>query len=284
MDIMNRAGSVRLRAALGLVALVAASALIAPSTAFAQEEEHFDVLLFDDGAGNLRAGAIDVDELLPDLGGVAIEGELFGDSTSPGSSFVGAEPGFFSVADANVGVLGGSNDNLPAGATISLDFLVEPTLNISLAFWDDGLGQFGATPAGEQMTLASGAVSGLIGGTSEVLGLAIGTTGATGFFDDHPDFGLLGAPTPGVYLAYGQANVTGLDGPSNPFWLVFGTLDACEETASCTPVQELFNEGIEEQIEAGIDYVNLTLVPEPGTALLFGLGLMGLGHAGRARR
>ena len=273
----------RVYAGLSLCVLMSV-VLLGPGVAFAQEEPHFDVLLYDDGAGNLRAGAIDVDELLPELDTVAIEGELFGDSTAGTPTFQGADPGFFGVSDANAGLLGGANDNLPSGAAVTIDFLVEPTLNISLAYWDAGLGQFGATPNGETLTLTQGAsFFGSLGGTTEVLGVAIGSTSVTtGFLDDHPDYDL-GAATPGAYLAFGQANVAGLSGPSNPFWLVFGTLDECEETASCSAAQELFNEAIEEQIEAGIDYVNTTLVPEPGTALLMGLGLMGLGHASRSR-
>ncbi|MHA7839796.1 MAG: PEP-CTERM sorting domain-containing protein [bacterium] len=243
-----------------------------------------DVLLYDDGSGNLRAGAIDKDELLPALNTFVVEGELFGDTSLATPAFQGDEPGFFSVSDANAGVLGGLNTNLPGGAGVSLDFLVEPTLNISLSYWDDGLGQFGATPNGETMTLTKGAsFFGTLGGASEVLGAAIGTTGIDGFIDDHPDFDL-GTATPGVYLTYGQANVDGLDGPSNPFWLVFGTLDVCEQTESCTALQEAFNAGIEGQIEAGIAYVNTVLVPEPSTALLMSLGLMGLGHSARRSR
>ena len=257
--------------------------LLGAGAAFGQEEPHFDVLLYDDGAGNVRAGAIDVDELLPELNTFAIEGELFGDTTVGAPNFQGEAPGFFSVSDTNAGSLGGLNDNLPGGAAVTIDFLVEPTLNISLAYWDDALGQFGATPGGESLMLSQGAsLFGSLGGTNEVYGAAIGSTSGTGFLDDHPDYDL-GAATPGVYLAYGQANVSGLAGPSNPFWIVFGTLDICQEAGTCSAVQEMFNGEIEEQIEAGIGYVNATLVPEPGTALLLGLGLMGLGRSTRER-
>ena len=276
----KRAGRSRTLLALGVLFGV----LSVVGSAQAQEEGHFDVLLFDDGAGNLRAGAIDVDDLIPELGNVAIEGELFGDTSLATPTFQGEDPGFFSVSDTNAGLLGGVNTNLPGNAQVAVDFLVEPTLNISLAFWDDTAGSFGATPAGEGLTLTKGAsFFGTLAGTTEVLDVAIGTTSATGFLDDHPDYDL-GAATPGVYLAFGEASVEGLAGPSNPFWLVFGTLDVCEETASCSAIQEAFNEGIEEQIESAIDYVNTALVPEPSTAMLMALGLMGLSHSARRAR
>lgn len=271
---------------LGLAVAMAWASLGLAGSAGAQEV-HFDVLLFDDGAGNLRAGAIDVDALAPELDNVVIEGELFGDTIlGAPPTFQGADPGFFGVSDANEGVLGGSNANLPGGAAVTVDFLVEPTLNISLAYWDGAA--FGSPLAGETLSISKGATAyGALGGASSVLGVEIGTTSAAGFLDDHPDFDL-GAGTPGVYLAYGRANVAGLAGPSNPFWIVFGTLDLCVETASCSALQDQFNLEIEEQIEAAIGYVNANLVPipEPSTALLMALGLAGLNRAARrsARR
>lgn len=279
---IKKCGPTRFAAGVGFLLLSAVSLFAVAGAAFAQEEAHFDVLLYDDGAGNLRTGAIDVGTITPDLGNFAIEGEFFGDSTAGTPSYQGATPGFYSLSDANAGVLGGLNQNLPGGAAISLDFLVEPTLNISLAYWDDGVGQFGATPNNETLTITEGAsFFGSLGGTTEVTGVSLGSTSAsTGFFDNHADYDL-GAGTAGVYLAYVQANVVGFSDPSNPFWLIFGTLDGCEETASCSITQEAFNAGIEAQIESGISYVNTTLVPEPGTALLFGLGLMGLGRVNR---
>ena len=258
-------------AAIGLVALSAATA--------GAQEARFDVLLYGDGTGALRAGAIDVDELVPQLDDVVLEGELFGNTLLGSPTFSGSDPGFFSVSSANAGVLGSGNSNLPGGANVTIDFLVEPTLNISLAYWNGTA--FGATPNGETLTIATGAtIFGSLGGSSSVLGVDLGSTSATGFFDDHPDYDL-GAATPGVYLAYGRANVAGFAAPSNPFWIVFGTLDLCEETQSCSELQELFNFEIEEQIEAAIGYVNATLVPEPSTALLMALGLAGLNRVGR---
>ena len=266
----------------GLGGTLAAAVLAVFAVAPGAQALDFDVLLYDDGSGNVRAGGIDTDTLTPELGHAVLEGGLLGDTTLPNPSFQADEPGIFSVSDDNAGLLGGSNDNLPGGAAVTLDFLVEPTLNISLAYWDGA--QFGATPLGETLSVAVGAnLYGGLGGSNQLLGVDLGSTASDGGLHVHPDWDL-GVATPGVYLAYGHANVAGLNGPSNPFWLVFGTLDACAASADCTPLQELFNAGIEDQITAGIAYVNANLVPipEPSTALLMALGLAGL-NASRRR-
>lgn len=272
-----------------LLILLAVGAMLAGATvATADEGEehgHFDVLVYDDGSGNVRVGGVDVEDGIPFLDEFVFEGELEGDPSAPNPIFQGAEPGFFSFSDLNDDVLGGSNQTLPGGADVTANFLVEPTVGLSLSYWDDGLGLFGATPNNELMTITKDALVfgdiGLdgLGDPLEVLNAAIGTTALSGLMDDHPDFVMANDPTPGAYLAYGEVNVAGLNGPSNPFWIVFGTLDDCG--ATCTPDQIAFNEAIEEQIEAGIGYVETTLVPEPSTALLMGLGLMGLARAGR---
>lgn len=274
---VRRSGSAWLAIGAGIVGW---GGIVAIASAAAAQEAHYDILLYGDETGGLRAGAIDVDELAPELDRRVVEGELFGDTIlGAPPTFTGADPGFFSVSDANQGVLGGGNTNLPGLADVTIDFLVEPTLNISLAFWNGS--SFGATPNGETLSISKGATAyGALGGTSSVLGVGLGATSATGFIDDHPDFDL-GAATPGVYLAYGRANVAGFDSPSNPFWIVFGTLDLCAETASCSALQDQFNLEIEEQIEAAMAYTNATLVPEPSTALLMALGLAGLNRVGR---
>ena len=242
-----------------------------------QAQEHFDVLLYDDGAGNLTTGAVDVDTAAAEPGTVVVEGELLGDTLSGSPTFVGEGPGFFSYGDPAIsggppGFPAGA-DNLPGNAQISLDFLIEPTLGLSLAFWDNG---WVAPGAGDSITMDTLVdPGGTIDGTTEIIDMVLGTSSASGALDDHPDYVLSsGAPT-GVYLAYGVANVAGL-GDSNPFWIVFGTLDECEETETCNAAQEAFNEEIEETIEYAIGFTNSNLVPEPGTGLLVSLGLLGM--------
>ncbi len=271
------------------LALASSAALIAAGSAQASGG-HFDVLLYDDGLGNVVAAGVDVDTTTPE-DEVVFEGELFGDSTGP-SNYSGDEPGFFSFA--NTAIPGGIPATLPGNAAVTADFLVEPTVGLSLSYWT-GTG-FGATPNNETLTFwdGVGTVYGEAFGTNTVIGVAVGTTGADGGMDDHPVYSLddavpsPGAPadigaTPGVYLAYGVANVAGLNGPSNPFWFVLGTLDGCEEFNNCSTAQEDFNEDIETDIGLAIAYVESNLVPEPSTAWLMAGGLL-LASRGARRR
>ena len=144
---------------------------------------------------------------------------------------------------------------------------------------------FEAPGAGESLLLDTLLdPGGSIDGTTEVLDLLLGPTSATGALDDHPDYTLSAAAGTGVFLGYGDATVDGFGAPTNPFWIVFGTLDECEETNSCDAMQEAFNLDIEEQIEAAITYTQNVLVPEPTTGLLVGLGMLGLAGRRRAQR
>lgn len=259
--------------------------LAAPAAA----QEHFDVLLYENSHGDLAVGAVDVDTAVAEPDTRVLEGELLGDTTSGTPTFVGEEPGFFSYSDAAAagpppGFPAGAT-NLPADAEVSLSFLREPTLGLSLAYWNDGLGTWEAPETGTSILMSTLLdPGGSIDGTSEILDMTLGSTSGVGFLDDHPDFELSMDATTGAYLAYGIAEVEGFADPSDPFWLVFGTLDECEETDSCSAAQEAFNENIELQIEGAIVYTSEVLVPEPSTALLLGLGLAGFARVPRRHR
>ena len=143
-----------------------------------QAQEHFDVLLYEDAGGNLATGAVDVDTAVAEPGNVVIEGELLGDTLSGTPTFVGEGPGFFSYSDTAVsgpppGFPAGA-DNLPGSATVSLDFLIEPTLGLSLAYWDNGWVAPGAGDSIMMDTLLD--PGGSIDGTSEILDMVLATT------------------------------------------------------------------------------------------------------------
>ena len=72
-------------------------------------------------------------------------------------------------------------------------------------------------------------------------------------------------PTVGFYAIFGQTNIAGLT--SSDIW------------------GAVFDFGVEDEVlhEAAIDNV-LTFIPEPGTGLLLGSGLLGLAFNGRRRR
>ena len=218
------------------------------------------VLLYDDGLGNLRAGALDWGSLRPHVDLVAFRAQLAGDPAT--GAFSDDKPDFWSISDVQSPSLGGIRDNLPPGSDVTVDFLVEPTLNRSLAYWDDAAGQFGPTPANELLDVGSIFSGGILGGGNEVRDIEIGTTGAVGSIYRNVDYVFSGGATPGVYLIYGQAYADGLNGPSNPFWIVFGTFDDCLPQ-DCTPAEIAYNAGIDAQLDAAMDYVNNTLVPAP---------------------
>ena len=230
--------------------------------------QNLGVLLYDGGAGDLRAGALAFDSLTPEVDSVVFKIALKGDSVA--GSFGAQRPDYWGLADVQVPVLGGSRDNLPPGQDVAVDFLIEPTSGLSLAYWDDSTSQFGPLPPGETLSISLLATQEFLDGTNEVLGFDLGTTSTTTGSVYAPVNYYFGAgTTPGVYLAYAQSHVQGLSGPSNPFWIVFGTLDDCLP-GSCTPTQEAFNASIEAQLDAAVDHIYATRLPDlppPGTPL-----------------
>ena len=234
------------------------------------------VLLYTDTAGNLLTGSLAWEIVFGggpnpsdgvQLGAVAFEARLE-PSLTPGA-YIGERPDYWSIPPAGVAaVLGPGLDTLPGDADVTLDFLVEPSLGLSLAYWDDAAGQFVTTPNGETMriggdgqTIEDDGIRGPLGPTNELLGIDIGPTYPSGhLYQDHEyylDPGTAPDVTPGVYLVHVRANVVGVSAPSNPYWIALGTFDDCG--SSCTPVQDAFNADIEQQLDAALHYVNTVL-------------------------
>lgn len=244
----------------------------------------FDVLVFHDGT-RVQTGLLDKDCFLGtgepgcNPNGTTdrvYEGELVEQGAGPVVGFAD-EPGFFSVPDGSEGNLP-NGDNFGGafvGAAHSIDLTLAPNSPVpgaSILFWDGtGPVSWSAAPNGEFFDIeGNGGSGGILGGSSSLLGIDLDAPDANGFFDTHPDFFLFGNggvvdPTVGFYAIFGRSNVAGLD--------------------SSAPWSLVFDFGVEDEglHEAAIDNVN-AFIPEPGTASLLGLGLLGLGVRGRRCR
>ncbi len=267
----------RLRAS-SLVSLVAftSAALVVATGAWADEEEegHNDVLVFQDG-GKVQIGGIDVDcfsgvgEPGCDPNGtteMAFESEL---EATMGTPIVGVadEPGFFAIPDGGQAALP-FGTILPSNAEHSVDFVLAPNSPVagaSILFWDGtGAVSWSAVPNGEYFDIiGNGGSGGILDGTSVLTSVELDPTSGIGFFDTHPDYLLNGDggtddPTIGFYAIFGQTNIEGLE--SSDVW------------------GNVFDFGVEDEEahEAAVESI-AALVPEPTTALLVGLGLIGLG-------
>ena len=238
----------------------------AASSALAQEEHgHFDVFVGVSG-GSTAYGGIDVDDGDIELNERVFEAEMAELDLGFATIFTADEPGFNhpGPADAGFGML-------PAGVSplVELDEIFVNKLPLTvegvtadLFFWD-GTGSPSFAPA-------VGTLFDIVAGT----GGSIGTAGAGGDFDDHPEFEIStpggGLPTPGIYLGSFNARVNSLE-PTDPLFLVMGT-DGLAPT----------DEELEELIEMGVEFVETSVIPEPASATLIGIAVVAF--AGRRRR
>jgi len=238
--------------------------------------QHLDVNVYQEN-GKPKIGGFSFDTLsFEDR--VVFEGELMDPDLD--GQFRGDEPGWTAVSDGSVAsTLPPGADNLPPNAVATLD-IIQGLGNRSLSYWDgNGSVSFGATPDQEVLEVLDflGSVS-VLDGTAGATGINLGTTSASGVLHEHIDFGILGdgtgtpdAATEGIYLVEAQVRVAGLADPSDPLFIIFGTI---------TPQNDAF---IEAAIETAEGWVEANLVPEPGSLMLLMAGLAGLVATGRKR-
>lgn len=278
MDIAEKLGTVSKisrKAGLGLFGAMVTAA-VATS---AQAGEGVDFLVFQD-AGQVQVGGIDAGCYLgttpqpcDDSGFVerVIEGEMELNGSSPGLFGSADAPGYLSVTDSDVGLLP-YGDNLDAGDPHSIDIILAPNSPVpgaSILYWDGtGPVSWSAVPNNEFMVLdGNNGSGGNLFGNGVLSGIELDSPGSDGFTDSHPDFFLQGQ-NPGTDPAFG-------------FYAIFGRSNVGDLVAS-NAWSIVFDFGVENETahEAAAESV-ASFIPEPGTALLVGMGLFGLARSGR---
>ncbi len=265
-----------IRAALAVTAAAGMALAAAPEA----RAEHFDALVFEFD-NKARIGGIDV-ECFTGFGPPGcddtgqrtrvFEGEL-DDVTNPGPPVVGTseEPGFFS--NSGVSLDYGSSLAANKGHTIEVRRIPNsPVAGASLLYWDGtGSVSWGLVPNSETLDIVGDLGSGgSLDGTNQLKNIILDSTDGSGNFDTHPDFFLNGNgglvdPTKGFYAIAGRTFIDDL-APSAAWGVVFdfGVED-----------EELHEDAIASLA---------SIVPEPGTGILTGLGILGLAVGGRRRR
>lgn len=265
----------------GAIALLGGALSWAPAAGAA----HFDIFAAESG-GRVVTGGFDFDAA------EIVETRVFEvEMEADAGQFVAAEPGVVSGNPSPSTMPPGWNP-LPSAPPLAVGFHIPTTLGYNLLFWN-GVGvdvndvTLGPVVGGEVLVVRQTgcfrcATAVADGGTSPVAGFVFDTTASP--VHEHPEFFLLGdasptpdAVTPGVYVLTWEITVQGL-ATSDPLWIVFGAYDAAD-FPGLTPAE--FDEFLEGRLELAASYIARNVIPEPGTLLLLGAGLLGLAVQGR---
>ncbi len=257
----------------------AAIALVA-SMAGDAAAQHFDIFLGRPATGTTTViGGADVDLLAYDDVTRVFEAEL----GTLGAEFVSLEPGVNhpNINDPGLAAYPASATALAPGDVLSLterQFTVDGNTD-DLFFWN-GVGAVSFTPAAANFRIDG----------ADPLGSVAGSGGT---FDDHPFLVVDSAATPGIYLASVVGTVNGFS-PSAPVYLVMGAEDLITPAfLNITPEEfdmlseDELEKALDGVIDAGIDYVQTNVVPEPASSALAvsAVGcLLAVGRLGGRRR
>ena len=249
--------------------LTLALALTASAAAGHAGAQHADILLVVNPGGNLVAGQIDIGSTsVLDVDTRVYEGEFEGPFNNIWTT---DEPGFNALSSGNTGLLPAGYTTLPGSTSVTFDANAI-TLNAGTAnLWHwNGLGEVNFAAVADPTVLEISnnfsiptfpSIT-LDGSGAGVTGFEIDATGPSGDLHEHTNFRVYNtdasAPDTGFYL-WSLTLHAGAGLQTDPLYFVHGL-------------------GIEDEVahEAAIGYVEASLVPEPGSAVLLMLGVTGL--------
>jgi hypothetical protein len=260
------------------LAALATFALTSAACASQASAQHFDIFLARPATGSTTV-----------IGGADVGGQTFDDVTrifevelapsGPGE-YLALEPGVNhpNINDPGVVAYPASAVALQSGDILRL---AQRTFTVAgntddLFYWD-GIGAPAFTPATASFHVDGAAP-------------LSGTAGVGGAFDEHPFLIVDSAATAGIYLASLTGTVDGF-APSEPVYLVMGTEDLITPAFLGIGQAEFdmlsddeLDEALEAVIEAGVEYVEANVVPEPAAAVIFTSAVIGAALFRGARR